>query len=208
MSVRRLPRSSLIARILGLTTLLSMAGCTSMVIDRFQDAAMTPSLYFRADDLEMPEVRLTWVHHIGSEEVEGQEGQMRMFTTDRPNLLIIRPELEDCPSVEVFLNGEPLAPVGEWKQAYAIGNSEVMIPAPDDPACSLMLTFRTLGSPPTFIITAATKNGVVEEFPDGERQLAWLLLVPPTLVWDTVWISAVVAGIAYLADPGAFFALF
>ena len=83
-----------------------------------------------------------------------------------------------------------------------------MIPAPEDPDCSLMLTFQTLGSPPTFIITAATKNGVVEEFPDGERKLAWLLLVPPMLVVDTVAVAAIVAGIAFLADPGAFFALF
>ncbi len=208
MSVRRVAKSSLIARILVLSALLATTGCTTMVIDRYHDAAMTPSLYFRVDDLETPEVRLTWVHHIDSEEVEGQEGKLRTFTTDRLNLLIIRPELEACPFVEIFLNGEPLAEVGEWKQAYAIGNSEVMIPGPDDSACSLMLTFRTLGSPPTFTITAATKNGVVEEFPDGERQLAWLLLVPPTVVWDTVWITAVVAGIAYLADPGAFFALF
>lgn len=208
MSVRRMARSALIAGILGLGTLLSTAGCTIMVFDRFQDTAMKPSLYFRADDLRTPEVRLTWVHHVGTDEVEGQAGQLRAFSADLPNSLIIHPELEDCPSVEVSLNGEPLAEVGKWKQAYAIGNSEVMIPAEEDPACSLMLTFQTLGSPPNFIITAATKNGVVAEFPDGERKLAWLLLIPPTLVWDTVWISAIVAGAAYLADPGAFFALF
>jgi len=208
MSVRRGARSSLIAGIVGLSTLLSTAGCTIMVLDRYQDAAMTPSLYFRVDDLTTPEVHVTWVHRIDREKLEGQEGQTRTFTTDRPSLLIIRPELEGCPSVELFLNGEPLDEVGEWTHAYALGNTEVMIPDQDASACSLMLTFRTLGSPPTFTITAATKNGVVEEFLDGERKIAWLLLVPPTLVWDTVWISAVVAGIAYLADPKALFALF
>ena len=116
MSVRRVARSSLIAGILGLSTLLSTAGCTGVVLDRFQDAAMTPSLYFRVDDLETPEVQLSWVHHIDSEEVEGQPGQLRTSTTDRLNLLTIRPELEDCPLVEVFLNGDPLDAAGSGRR--------------------------------------------------------------------------------------------
>ena len=75
MSVRRVAKSFLIARILVLSALLATAGCTTMVMDRYQGAAMTPSLYFRVDDIEPPVVRVTWVRHIFSDEQEAQEGQ-------------------------------------------------------------------------------------------------------------------------------------
>lgn len=203
-------RSSRIVGILVLSALLSTAGCTTMVMDRYRGATMTPSLYFRLDDIETPEVHVTWVHHLGGEKREAQEeqeGQPPSVTPlfgDRPNLLTIRPDLEGCPFVAVSLNGESLYAVGEWIPVSAIRDGEVMIPDQDDPDCSLMLTFRTLGSPPTFSIVAATRNGVVEEFPDGKRKGAWLLLIPPTVLWDTVWATAVLAVYLVSLDPAGF----
>jgi hypothetical protein len=77
----------LVAGSLGRSALLSTAGCTTMAIGRSRGAARTPWRFFRADGLETPEVRVTWVRHIASEELIGQAGQagpLRTFTTEVP----------------------------------------------------------------------------------------------------------------------------
>lgn len=208
---------SRIARILALSGLLSTIGCTLAVMDRYQSDAMTPSLWFRVDGIETPEVRVTWVHRMplmvnsGSREekkvnIEKQDRQSRDTLEDRPILLTIRPELEDCQVVEVFLNGEPLDATGEWKRASAISDGEVLVPAQDDPKCSLMLTFRRMDSPRTFSIVAATKNGVVAEFPDGKREHAWLLMFPPAIIGDVV-VAAITVAVATPFIAGYFLLL-
>lgn len=168
------------------------AGCTQMVMDRYRDGVMMPSLYFWVADYEQPEIIVSWAHYDPSPPERG------LTNVEHPaHPLAIEPGLQGCQAVQVFVNSEAQR-IGDEVNAIevsALPLSDPIIPDERYPDCSVLLTFRTAGSPPTFVISAATKNGVVKEFPNGKRQPAWLLLLPLAAVPDAALALITVAGV-------------
>lgn len=170
------------ARFLVLGSLLLTPACTMTVLDRYRDGAMAESLYFRVEDYEQPEIAVSWAHR--------PDGEEHLFQLeDSVEVLTIEPALEGCQFVEVFVNGQTLAADESTGAPSAVlanpfPGGEAIIPDAHYPDCAVVLTFRTVGAPPTFVITAATKQGVVAEFPNGKRRPAWLLLLPLAVAGD------------------------
>lgn len=183
--LRKAGTRSALASILALSVPLATPGCSMMVLDRYRDGAMAEVLYFRAESHEQPEIIVSWSHR------EGNPGGLQ----PKPllNLLVIRPELDGCPFIEVYLNevDRRLSRTIESAPAMAIPAEGPLIPDETYPDCSVLLTFATSGEPPRFVMAAATKKGVVAEFPDGKRKPAWLLLLPFTAVCDTAGLALI-----------------
>lgn len=162
-----------------------------MVLEAYRAESMTNPLYVWGVDYEQPEVQLIWSRN--------QPPKADATTSDQPSpegtRLAIRPKLADCDVVEVYMNdlSFPLKGADASIQHWTIEADAAVLPDERYPDCALLVTYRRRAPPEDLVLVAATRDGVVAEFPSGRRKPAWLLLTPLSVISDTVLVASILS---------------
>lgn len=180
--VRNPVPKSVAIRLVALGALAMTSGCTAMIFDAYSGHVMTEPLYIWILDGDQPEIRVVWSRRSPKE----SDPYKAPAAKRAGNHLSIRPSLARCSALDVFVNdrSSPLRVGDDPIQHWAIESDAPTIPDDRFPECSVLITYRHVESPQQFVLTAATRDGVVAEFENGKRKPAWLLFMPAALVAD------------------------
>jgi hypothetical protein len=176
--------------------MLSAPGCTTMVVDAYQARVMRNPMYIWLADYEEPEIHVYWSRRPPAENSVATQ------------LLTIRPGLDGCQFYEIYVNARD-AHLEDSSAAIlyrAVPTDAALIPDERFPDCTVLLTYRRLNTRPGYVLTAATREGVIAEFPNRKRQPAWLLLMPFAAVADGAGFLALVfvmSGGLFMSGGGA-----
>jgi hypothetical protein len=189
-------RRSVALRIIALGALALTSGCTAMVFDRYAGRVMSDPIFMWLEDGEQPEIRVVWSRWNPAESDPFAENAARKSG----NRLGMRPRLQGCRTVEVYVN-DPTTPLraGEKPvQHWAIDLNAPVLPDDRYPPCSILLTYRRLEGSRDFLLTAATREGVVAEFENGKRKPAWLLAMPFAFLLDVTGTGIVFFALVFM----------
>lgn len=166
--------------------LLQLTGCVSSVVEAYRAGVMPNPMYFWLIDTEGPEIRIRWSRWDPNKVIENP--WKKPFFALPPNILELHPDIPGCQAYEACVNDSEtrIANESEAIAMFAVREPTSILPDDRFPECAILLTYHRPLSRPGLVVIAATRAGVLEEFPNGRRKPAWLLLTPLAAIGDSI----------------------